>query len=174
MRLAEKRSERSHIRGERQFLKVRLTLYEGYPAMLIESARVAGIEESFERGVSMSLPESLAFQGLGAARHGSPTSPRSRLGGLDRVEVGGGGAGRVLASTLFDDNQVGLCTDEVPVGSWSRHRAWRSPLCTAGVTVTMRQASTHGPKGRRSAGGGAETVGPLVGPPVLAAWLRGG
>ena len=47
------------------------------------------------KGVSMSLPESLAFQGLGAARHGSPTSPRSRLGGSDRVEVGGGGAGRV-------------------------------------------------------------------------------
>ena len=47
------------------------------------------------KGVSMSLPESLAFQGLGAVRHGSPTSPRSRLGGSDRVEVGGGGAGRV-------------------------------------------------------------------------------
>ena len=43
----------------------------------------------------MSLPESLAFQGWGAARHGSPTSPRSRLGGSGRVEVGGGGAGRV-------------------------------------------------------------------------------
>jgi len=52
----------------------------------------------------------------------------------------------VLTSTLFDDDRVALCADEVPVGSWSRHRDWRSPRCTAGVTVTMRQASTHGPR----------------------------
>ena len=52
----------------------------------------------------------------------------------------------MLAGTLFDDDQVALCADEVPVVSWSRHREWRSPRCTAGVTVTMRQASTHGPR----------------------------
>ena len=102
---------------------------------------------------------------------------------------------RVLTGTLFDDDQVALCADEVPVGSWSRHRAWRSPRCTAAVTVTMRQASTHGPRAgevhvRRAAASlgalaswrldarqvvGPKQSGPLVGPTgvgrLAARWL---
>ena len=80
----------------------------------------------------------------------------------------------VLTGTLFDDDQVALCADEVHVVSWSRHRAWRSQRCTAAVTVTMRQASTHGPRAGEVHVVGPKQSRPLVGPPVLAAWLRGG
>ena len=84
-------------------------------------------------------------------------------------------ATRVLTGTLFDDDQVALCADEVPVVSWSRHRAWRSPRCTAGVTVTMRQASTHGPRAGEVHVVGAEPVRALGRPAgvgrLAARWL---
>ena len=63
-------------------------------------------------GGARSRPGSCGVLGCPSRRHTEPAACR-------RFSL--------LTSTLFDDDQVALCADEVPVGSWSRHREWRSP-----------------------------------------------